>query len=358
MVTFDEYSRMVTAIHAAAITPEHWIDAMTTVRRSLDADACGMIIADGSSRLIKTASLPEEAKADYLDYYRDIDYVLEAVDKSPVGMINDGQELIALNARSEFNIDWMRPYDLQDGIFVRLTGEVDPTTFLLAAPLRDDAFATAERVRAINALIPHLQQALRTQNYLTGLQLEVDDLAAAIDSMRRAVLVLDAHAVVLHCNSPARDVLERNDGLSVRAGRLTSNSDDTALRRSVADATGAPPRHGCSVACQRLSGRPYVAHVTPFTAVDDDTPGRALVVIVDLDDPADPPAALLRRLYGLTGAECEVALRAGRGQGLAPIAEEMSLSMTTVKTHLHHVFAKTATRRQAELVRLLASLIP
>lgn len=154
MVTFDEYSRMVTAIHAAAITPEHWIDAMTTVRRSLDANACGMIIADGSSRLIKTASLPEEAKADYLDYYRDIDYVLEAVDKSPVGMINDGQELIALNARSEFNIDWMRPYDLQDGIFVRLTGEVDPTTFLLAAPLRDDAFATAERVRAINALIP------------------------------------------------------------------------------------------------------------------------------------------------------------------------------------------------------------
>jgi DNA-binding CsgD family transcriptional regulator len=43
---------------------------------------------------------------------------------------------------------------------------------------------------------------------------------------------------------------------------------------------------------------------------------------------------------------------------LNPIAEELSVSVTTVKTHLRHVFEKTGTHRQAELVRLVLSLVP
>jgi FixJ family two-component response regulator len=41
------------------------------------------------------------------------------------------------------------------------------------------------------------------------------------------------------------------------------------------------------------------------------------------------------------------------GSGLGPIADEMSVSLSTVRTHLQHVFDKTQTHRQAELVRLL-----
>jgi DNA-binding CsgD family transcriptional regulator len=53
-----------------------------------------------------------------------------------------------------------------------------------------------------------------------------------------------------------------------------------------------------------------------------------------------------------------VALRVARGCGLAPISDELSLSVSTVKTHLQHVFEKTGTHRQAELVRLLLALLP
>jgi DNA-binding CsgD family transcriptional regulator len=47
-----------------------------------------------------------------------------------------------------------------------------------------------------------------------------------------------------------------------------------------------------------------------------------------------------------------------RGEGLKPIADELSLSLATVKTHLRHVFDKTGTHRQAELVRLLLTIDP
>jgi DNA-binding CsgD family transcriptional regulator len=67
---------------------------------------------------------------------------------------------------------------------------------------------------------------------------------------------------------------------------------------------------------------------------------------------------LLKRLFGLTSGEADVALRMLRGDGLKPIAADLALSMATIKTHLHHIFNKTDTHRQAELVRLLLGSIP
>ncbi|WP_193044536.1 helix-turn-helix transcriptional regulator [Mycolicibacterium baixiangningiae] len=366
MVTLDEFSRLVSAIYDAAVTPEQWVDAMDAVRGMLGATTAAMITADGSSRLAKYASIVPEAQSSYNAYYRSIDYVLEAVERSPVGTIRDGQSLIAIDARSEFNLDWIRRFDVQDGVFVRLSDAPSLTSFLVAAPLLDEPFAGPDRVELVRALVPHLQQTLRTEKHLDDLRRDAADLAGAIDSMRQAVLVLCANNVVLHCNSAASDLLHRADGLTVRSGRLrAARSDvDGALQRAVAAALGMDvggARSGASVLCPRPSGgRTYVVHTFPFPAGadhDGEDP-RALLVIVDPDDRPQPPKDMLRNLFGLTNGESDVALRVTSGQGLAPISEELSVSVATVKTHLQHVFDKTDTHRQAELVRLLTALLP
>ena len=43
------------------------------------------------------------------------------------------------------------------------------------------------------------------------------------------------------------------------------------------------------------------------------------------------------------------------GEGIEPMqmAEQLSVSITTIRTHLQRLFDKTGTRRQAELVRLV-----
>jgi DNA-binding CsgD family transcriptional regulator len=84
----------------------------------------------------------------------------------------------------------------------------------------------------------------------------------------------------------------------------------------------------------------------------------ALVLIIDPEDEPEPPSALLRRLYHLTQAEAQIALRVLHGAGLREISEELSVSLPTVRTHLQHVFDKTNTHRQADLVRLLLVLRP
>jgi DNA-binding CsgD family transcriptional regulator len=84
----------------------------------------------------------------------------------------------------------------------------------------------------------------------------------------------------------------------------------------------------------------------------------ALVLIIDPEDESELAAALLRRLYRLTNTEADIALRVMHGADPKQIAEELSISLTTVRTHLQHVFDKADTHRQAELVRLSLALRP
>jgi DNA-binding CsgD family transcriptional regulator len=64
-------------------------------------------------------------------------------------------------------------------------------------------------------------------------------------------------------------------------------------------------------------------------------------------------AEQIRWLYGLTPAEAAVALAVLRGEGVRAIADGLGISVATARTHLHRIFEKTGTERQAELVRLI-----
>jgi DNA-binding CsgD family transcriptional regulator len=362
MVTLSDFSRLVSAVHAAALEPDHWGRALVDIRDAMGGISAGMITADESGRVIRGAELPADARTAYVDYYRDIDYVLDAVERSPVGTVQSGRDLVALNPDSEFRHDWMSPHHMDDGIFVRLTDGARRTSFLVAAPQRDEPFATTEHLTLVEALIPHLQQALRTQDHLKDLMLEARDVAEAVDGMRHGVLVVGPGSSVVYMNRAAEDLLTVGDGPRVRWGRLGLGPPavDATLQQSIAEALGCNDSHariGNSLLCPRADDRrPYVIHVTPFTSEGDEP--RALVTVIDPERHAEPPRELLHRLYGLTRAEAEIALRVLRGDGLKPISEEMSLSMATVKTHLQHVFAKTQTHRQAELVRHLLAIAP
>ena len=55
----------------------------------------------------------------------------------------------------------------------------------------------------------------------------------------------------------------------------------------------------------------------------------------------------------VTRAEAALALELLPGRGLQVAADRLRITLTTARTHLAHVFEKTGTTRQAELVRLI-----
>ena len=70
------------------------------------------------------------------------------------------------------------------------------------------------------------------------------------------------------------------------------------------------------------------------------------------------PGEAFARLYGLTGGELRVLLALAQGLGAKEAADILGISEPTVRTHLQHMFAKTGTSRQADLLRMLQSSAP
>jgi DNA-binding CsgD family transcriptional regulator len=109
------------------------------------------------------------------------------------------------------------------------------------------------------------------------------------------------------------------------------------------------------VTIQREDKRDLALYAVPIGGAGDAL-ARTILILVDLSTAPQPRAAVLEKLFGLTGAEARLAIQIGRGETPADIALEHGVSMPTVRSQLASVFAKTQTSRQAELVALLARI--
>jgi DNA-binding CsgD family transcriptional regulator/PAS domain-containing protein len=370
MVTVEDFSRLVSGIYAAAVTPQHWELAIRDIHRTLGATGGSLLMADERGLVhpeLDPSNLPVGAADSYAEHFSRLDHVVAAVKEGPVGAVRTGTELIDPYRNSEFYMDWLRPNELEDGLFVRLGDGPRPTCFIVGAPRRTESLDTDGRVKLLGGLVMHLQQALRTQDKLAALANSAVELAGALEVVRRGIIIVAGEHLVINLNSAAERIFRAEDGLCMRSGRIAATSPHAEQElhcavRNALDEERSTVRSGRSLTCSRPSGkRAYVIHVLPAHRRNADEPLRrpmALVLIIDPEDEPEPAAALLRRLYRFTEAEAEVALHVMHGADLKQISDELSISLTTVRTHLHHVFDKTDTHRQAELVRLLLGLTP
>lgn len=101
-------------------------------------------------------------------------------------------------------------------------------------------------------------------------------------------------------------------------------------------------------------------HDKPFfmlaRAVDERSSERAILLEPLVGDWNSEAASLLARGFGLTGAEVEIAAALTEGNTPAEIAEQRDVALSTVRSQIKALLAKTGAASQTDLVRLLASL--
>ena len=103
-----------------------------------------------------------------------------------------------------------------------------------------------------------------------------------------------------------------------------------------------------------------IAHLLPIRRTAQDIFARAqfLLVLTAVVAPEAPLTEMLHGLFDLTPAEARVARALAAGMSIEEISLRSATSRETVRTQLKGVMAKTATTRQADLVRLLAGASP
>jgi DNA-binding CsgD family transcriptional regulator len=173
--------------------------------------------------------------------------------------------------------------------------------------------------------------------------------AETFDLLGLAALAVDAQGRLLYCNAAAARLLHegrclarRKDMLSARDGR-TQEALEHLMREALSD------KRGAAILSHPGSGQRLLAITARLER-------HAAIALFVVDPRAGADAALIAQIFGLTSAEARLASALGSGTTLGQQAAASGVSMSTVRTQLRHVLAKTGTRRQAELARLLACL--
>jgi DNA-binding CsgD family transcriptional regulator len=370
MATLDQFSNLVLDIYDAALDPGLWDQTLKRVFSLAGGNNAALVLYDREKRRsphIIAANFDPVQKRKYDEYYSRLDPLAFILERSRVGAVVTSRTVTnETQRRGEFYTDWAHPNETGDTIFVNILAAAGTVcTFMMGHPWCSEPFATPEVLRLVGLLAPHLQRSMQAQLDFGRLTLVKDGALDLVDQWRHGCVLVSLTGSALYANRAANEIAASRDGLSLGAGGLKAAqaADDSALQRLIRQActgNGQGPRSGSRLAMSRGSGRkPYTIQVLPLRSscvCFGGGPAAALILIIDHGAGTHLSPAELRGLYNLTPAEAEVALLVLRGHGLQLVADELRVSLSTVRVHLQRVFEKTRTHRQAELVRLLIEL--
>jgi DNA-binding CsgD family transcriptional regulator len=169
-------------------------------------------------------------------------------------------------------------------------------------------------------------------------------------------------------NRAARQQIETADGLHSEKNRLVP-TDCTArdafkeALKTVAPSQGWQPISPKVIPLPAKDKPGLIAIVFPLDSSELKSVCGTVTatVAVLVQDAATIPlstAEAFAELYELTKSELRVLLAMRPGRSLRQVAERLTISEPTARTHLQHIYAKTGTSKQSELLYLFMRFTP
>jgi DNA-binding CsgD family transcriptional regulator len=266
---------------------------------------------------------------------------------------------------SDWYADYCLPLDISQaiGATIHRGAVVSSNIAVFAGDGRPDF--DRDDMALLEALMPHMQRALRVHTHMAESDLRQRELTDALELMTVGVIMVTKSARVLFMNRTARSMVSRRDGLQVDATGLRALRfrDTATLRAHIAGAAertaGRGSPSGGVFRLPRPLGRAALEIVvSPISAERTWCSGERAVAAVYITDPGQipqRPEGTLSKMYGLTLAEAKVAAFIARGLTGRQAADKLEVSYNTLKTHLKRVFVKTGTNNQGALIRLIVA---
>lgn len=218
---------------------------------------------------------------------------------------------------------------------------------------------TDQDVRALHNLMPMFSAFLRLDGMVSRYAAFAGAARGVMERMALGILLLDRRGRVVGANESARAVLAKRDGVFLRDRVLSAavSSEDKKLRDAMgmvlARTHGEAPR---ALSVSRSHGEFPLQLILIGLAEPDEVGAKDPVVAVfvsDPDVPSGPDHDCLRAMYGLTRVECKMVDLLCGGLAPAAIANQLNISVHTVRAYLKSIFQKLGVHRQAGLVRLM-----
>ncbi len=360
--------RLVEDIYEAAGDDTHWPVALRGLASWMDSFAGLYYLVDKSvpGGKIESMHLAGYSAGDllaYAGYYNAIDPHAPLVARTPVQTWFLSHEHFndSFVETDPFFREFFAPRHARWVTGTRLW-ETDEAVALFAFDRYSDArpFDADDRKR-IGTVTAHLSRATRLHRRLMASEFNARLGVAAIHLLNFGMAMVDAEGLVLLSNRVAEDHFRHPDVFKAHTGnRLVLQNLACNARLAVALSEAIQLRSSAMPLLDRHSRPILHAMVMPLPVAAALNEGwqrpLAMVILTELDTPRKVPQHYLRQLFSLTASEAQLANGLMTGQSIDQYAGERGISVETARKHLSALFAKTGTRRQAELIALLSRM--
>lgn len=359
------FGHVIEALYAAALGETDWSPALAGLAGAVDARTATLWAgtpAAGRFDIVQTRNIAPEASVAFAAHWHRFEPWLDVGSPTNLGRVHLGRDLVPEDElrRTAYYNEFCGPLGIHDLICgMAATGPAGRLGFGLHRPAEAPRFSEAERAR-VGRLLPHMRRAVQLHLRLRS-ETRVPALGplgiAALDQLAQGVLVLDQAGALLHAN-PMAEALARPGGclrLALSGVTAVHPMDRTAFAAAIADAA-----HGGPGATLLLhpSGEalPVAALVAPLPARPEAASARAVLILLRPLAPGRLPPEAMARLFGLTLAEADVAVRLAAGATAEEVAAARGVGVGTVRGQVRDILAKTGTETLRSLSALAATL--
>jgi DNA-binding CsgD family transcriptional regulator len=361
---------VVGRFYDAAYDDSQWEGIAADLANVFDAPSAALHVRSASDQVqlldfTQNLRITSERHRQDASYWRAKDLWVQRAKARPLGTVLLGQDLFAPAEfeRTGFYQDWCRKQD-QFHLVAALIPlpEGGAATFGIHRPR--DAPQFGEDHRALAGLVlEHFKRAIVHRSRIQAAGLAQHANAQTVARSDSAVIVLAQDGTVLHASPNAGELLSGGDGLTIAAGMLRATLP--AAQRKLAELVQR------AALCSRLTGQlmqrtgegsmsvprrigpPLTLTVAPLRQSGPSRAVPAALVLIRDPQRGAPDVAVLRELFGLTGAEANLAAQLACGRSVEHVARAENISLNTARSHVKHILAKTGTSRQAEAVALI-----
>ena len=367
---FKTIDQLLGAIYEGPMESPPWHGALEVLRDVLNAGHVTLILRppspDSTGIMINTGPVTAQGQHSYETHF----FAVDPFVRLPEDEVITAEELLGKEwLQSPIYLEYMKPLDIRHllgaDIYTR-----DGIECRLRVTRSHDAkpFGTHDK-SLVRFLLPHLKRSIQLHAKLDFLECERALFAGTVNRMLLGMISFAPDGSIVEMNQEAKRILAEKDGIWLSGNTLSidSSHESRELQRMLRQAlTGPAPAEGPAVveamSVTRPSGRSKLGILIKIIPLGQWSESRQRpAAAVFLRDPesnaAQPSQELVRRLFGLTRMESQLALLLAEGFTLDEAAEKMNVRRNTARTHLRSIFCKTGVTRQTMLVRLLLNSV-
>lgn len=364
-------SDLIAQVYDCVLDPDRWPSALSALHQTLGFANASMAlnaIPTGVVALETTVGVPDPYRQqmvgfgpEIMDLWGGIEFAASLpLDVPAVLSRLQPWDTIAAN---RYYREWAEPQGLIDVVAIGLARDAKMIASLGMGRHRDAGEILDVDLANVQIFVPHLQRAVAISRLFELKAVKITAFHDALDSLAAPAFIVSQESELLHSNQAGTVVLRERDPLLIERGVLRTARQEAAepLRMAVAQAVSDAAEvrdHGMGLPLRHRNGDLSALHILSGRRVPDDRIGHGLAILF--------LSASTRRTrinrsvaadaYKLTAAEAQVFDLVAQGITVEEIARDLGVGRSTVRTHLIHLFDKTGTHRQADLVHLAARL--